>query len=130
MSGNLAGNGMETARCGEEDPEARFGKVQAERVPDEGSLPANRQNVFERGSARAERVVLAPTPAHATTSSNFSHEGVEILRGAHGLRTGPALRIAAATEGDIPRPSVELKPAMRDDLQNGAEGCPRSEHQG
>jgi len=32
--------------------------------PDEGSFPGNRQNVFERGVAHAERVVLAPSPAN------------------------------------------------------------------
>jgi len=30
---------------------------------DEGSFRGNRQNVFERGVADAERVVLAPSPA-------------------------------------------------------------------
>jgi hypothetical protein len=32
--------------------------------PGEGSFRGNRQNVFERGVADAERVVLAPSPAH------------------------------------------------------------------
>jgi hypothetical protein len=33
------------------------------------------KNVFERGVAHAERVVLARSPAHGPASSNFSHEG-------------------------------------------------------
>jgi hypothetical protein len=33
---------------------------------DEGSFPGNRQNVFERGVAYAERVVLALSPANGT----------------------------------------------------------------
>jgi hypothetical protein len=32
----------------------------------EGSFPGNRQNVFERGLAQAERVVLAPRPTNGT----------------------------------------------------------------
>jgi hypothetical protein len=32
--------------------------------PDEAGFRGNRQNVFERGVAHAERVVLAPSPAN------------------------------------------------------------------
>jgi hypothetical protein len=44
--------------------EPDIGKVQPGSVADEGSFWGNRQNVFERGLAQAERVVLAPSPAH------------------------------------------------------------------
>jgi len=96
----------ETSTGGVEDPRARFGKVQAERVPDEGSFPGNRQNVFERGLAQAERVVLTPSPAHATTSSNFSHEGKGIFHAVLWVRTGTARKIAAANGVDPREPSA------------------------
>jgi hypothetical protein len=53
---------------------------------DEGSFRGNRQNVFERGVAHAERVVLAPSPAN-----------------------GPALKINAANGDDMPRPNLTNK---------------------